>query len=222
MVLAAACLLLFPPQEIPRLSSPIYDEGGALLPSEEETALYLVRKLEETHQAQVSLVIVTRTGDLGIEEFAREVTRVNGLGVRSVVVVVAVKGRRAHIEVGSALEGGLPEFRRQQIIRDEMVPHFVHGRIGDGSIAGLSAAIRSVKGEYFGKPERLRYRRHRTLLPWWLYLSAIVIYITVLHRKLGEFGGGFAIGGMIGWNRGRSGGWSGRRWIDGKGASDTW
>jgi uncharacterized membrane protein YgcG len=221
MVLAAACLLLFPPQDIPRLSSPIHDDGGALLPSEEVTALHMVRKLEETHQARVSLVIVTRTGDWSIEDFTREVTRVNGLGGRSVVIVVAVKGRRAHIGVGSELEGDLPDFRRQQIIRDEMVPHFVHGRIGDGSIAGLSAAIRSVKGEYFGKPERWRYRR-RSFLPWWVYLSAIVIYIAVLHRKLGEFGGGFAIGGMIGWNRGRSGGWSGRRWIDGKGASDTW
>jgi uncharacterized membrane protein YgcG len=177
-------------------SSFIADEGGVLHPGQEETALHMIRKIEASHSVEVGLVTVLSTEGKGIDAYAAEAARAHGFDRKrnGLLMVVAVRDRRARIVVGDDLRRRLPEDLCDRIIRDEMVPHFIHGRIGDGTFAGLAAAVTSVRGDYQPRPPYVRYRRRFQLIPWWGYLLAVGIYVFVIHRKLGEFGGGFVVG----------------------------
>jgi len=53
--------------------------------------------------------------------------------------------------------------------------------------------VTAARGDYRLKSDLRRLRGRRPLIPWWLYLAGAVLYIVFLHRKLGEFGGGFVV-----------------------------
>ncbi|HTF57598.1 MAG TPA: TPM domain-containing protein [Planctomycetota bacterium] len=213
MTLLIAALLFLAPQEFPRLSEPIQDEAGALNPEEKRLASELVRKLEETDSTQVALLIVRTTGERDISDYALGVARRNGIGQagknNGVLIVVAVEDRRVKIEVGTGLEGRLPDALCSRIIRDEMVPHFKNGKIGAGAIAGLTAVVQSVRGEYRGNPSS---RKDRTATGFPAMIIIIIIGLIVVSRLsgLGGFAGGYLFGSsMGGWGRGSGSGWGG-------------
>jgi len=238
MTLLIAALLFLAPQDFPRLTGPIHDEAGAFNPEQRRLADEMIRKLEETDSTQVVMVIVPTTSGMDIADYALQTFRKNGVGQANrnngVLIAVAVKDRRVRIEVGTGLEGRLPDALCGRIIRDEMVPHFKNGAIGAGAFAGLTAVVQSVKGEYQGKPSAGGGRR-RSIIPWWLYLLFIIFMIGALHRRMGQFGGGFLLGSMLGgrgswggsggsWGGGGGGGgWSGGGGFSGGGgASGSW
>lgn len=192
MILTVALLLAAPQSG----TSFIADEGGVLHPGHEETALHMIRKIEASHSVEVGLVTVRSTEGRGIDAFAAETAREHGFEGKAngILVTVAVRDRKARIDVGRDFDGRLPVDLRDRIIRDEMAPHFLWGRIGDGTFAGLAAVVTAVRGDYRPRPPYVRYRSRYRFIPWWLYPLAGVIYLIYWHRKLGEFGGGFAAG----------------------------
>jgi uncharacterized protein len=192
----------------------IQDDAGIIHPREEELALGMIRKVKESHSADVSLVTVSTLDGRSIDDFARGLTQP---GPRGVVMVIAVKERETRILVGAELKGVLSPAVCDRIIREELAPSAQWGRTGDGAFAALAAVVGTIKGTYSGRPVR-PYRRRR-LFPGWLYAFGVAIWLIAIHRKLGEFGGGFAIGNMVPWRRGHAPGWNGRRWIDGGGGS---
>jgi uncharacterized protein len=228
-------LLFLAPQDFPRLSEPIHDEAGALNPEEKRLAAEMVRKLEETDSTQVALVIVRTTGGLDIADYALGVARRNGIGQsgrnNGVLIVVAVEDRRVRIEVGTGLEGKLPDALCSRIIRDEMVPHFKNGQIGAGALAGLTAVVQSVRGEYRGNPSS---RKDRTQTGFAAMIIIIFIGLIVFSRLSGwgGFAGGYLLGSSMGgwgrgsgsvWGGGGGGGWSGGGGsFGGGGASGSW
>lgn len=213
MTLLIAALLFLAPQEFPRLSEPIHDEAGALNLEERRLAAEMVRKLEETDSTQVALLIVRSTGERDIADYALGVARRNGIGQggknNGVLIVVAVEDRKVRIEVGTGLEGKLPDALCSRIIRDEMVPHFKNGKIGAGAIAGLTAVVQSVRGEYRGNPSSGRSRA-----PTGFAAMIVIIFIgLIVVSRLsgwGGFAGGYFLGSsMGGWGRGSGSGWGG-------------
>lgn len=190
-------LLLAAPQDIPRLETPVVDRGGVLYPEQEETALHMIRKIKESHGVDVALLTVNTTEGREIGAFADEVARANGFAHserrNGLLMVVSVHDRRAHFVVGDDVERKLPGSLREQIFQEEMAHYFVDGRIGAGTFAGLAAVVTAVRGDYRLKSDIRRYRGRRSLVPWWFYLVGAIVYIVYLHRKLGEFGGGFVV-----------------------------
>ena len=188
-----AVLLLCLAQESPSF---ILDEGGVLRPDQEETVLHMIRKVEASHSVQVGVVTVNSTEGKGIDAFAEETARAHGWDRKrnAILMVVVVRERKVRIDVGGDLEASLSPKLRNQIIQNEMVPHFLYGRIGDGTFAGLAGVVTAVRGDFHPRPPYVRYRSRYRLIPWWIYPLAGLIYLIYWHRKLGEFGGGFAIG----------------------------
>jgi uncharacterized protein len=232
--LAAAALLLLAPQEVPRLASPAVDLAGALTPAQLEEARGISAALEASDSTQVVLLVVKSTGGKDIYDYSLEVARANLIGEKNknngVVIVVAVADRKVFIQVGTGLEGRLPDAITSRIIRDEMVPRFRANDYGGGSIAGLKAVAAAVKGEYKGSPASARRKRS-------LGLSALIfiLLIAMLFSRRGSgMGGlftGYLIGGMLGGGRGGwgggggggGGGWSGGGGsFGGGGAGGSW
>lgn len=231
-ILIAAALLLAAPQEFPRLSDPILDDVGALDAGQRRLADDLIRGLERSDSTQVALVIVATTGGRDIADYALETARLNRIGKaghdNGVLIVVAMKDRRVRIEVGSGLEGKLTDALCGRIIRDEMVPRFRDGRIGEGACAGLAAVVKSVRGEYRSPRSPGIPPKGRGILGV-IILAFIILSILSSRRRLGGFGGGFILGSMIGGRRswggggGGGGGWSGGGGgFGGGGASGSW
>jgi uncharacterized protein len=229
---AAAALLLLAPQDVPHLSSPAEDQAGALTPAQIQEARALSAALETSDSTQVVLLVVKTTGGKDIAQYALDVFRRNAIGQKGknngVLLVVAVDDRRVRIEVGTGLEGKLPDALASRIIRDEMVPHFKTGNYGTGALAGMKAVAGVVKGEYKGNPAAQKKKAFS-----WGVLILIIILAMIFSRRGGGMGGGFLggymLGGMLGGGRGGwgggggGGGWGGGGGFSGGGgASGSW
>src|SRR5688572_25930609 len=234
MTLLVAALLLLAPQEIPRLSGPVEDRAGSLTPAQVREATAISTALQQSDSTQIALLVVGTTGGRDIADYALEAFRTNGIGQagknNGVLIVVAVNDRKVRIEVGTGLEGRLPDALASRIIRDEMVPRFKAGDYGGGAIAGMKAASAAVKGEYKGSPASSA-RRKRTF--GWGTLVFFILIAMLFSRRggMGGFFTGYLIGGMLSGGGGRSswggggggGGWSGGGGFSGGGgASGSW
>lgn len=236
-LLAAAALLILAPQDIPRLSSPVEDHAGVLSQAQVQEAKAVSAALEASDSTQVALLIVKSTGGKDIADYALEAFRRSGLGQagknNGVLIVVAVDDRRVRIEVGTGLEGKLPDALASRIIRDEMVPRFKANDYGGGAIAGLKAVSAGVKGEYKGVPPA---QRRKKSFGWGVLILIMLVAMLFSRRRggggsgLGGFFTGYMIGGMLGggrggggWGGGGGGGWSGGGGFSGGGgASGSW
>lgn len=106
-----------------------------------------LREFETASSNQVLVVVADRVpeGYTSLEEYTNrtvEAWRVGGQSRENgAVLFVFVGDRKVRIEVGSGLEGALPDAVAAGIISDEITPHFRLNRYGDGLLAGVEAII---------------------------------------------------------------------------------
>lgn len=86
-----------------------------------------------------------------VEAFALRVAEVWKLGDAKrddgVLLVVASEDRKARIEVGYGLEGVIPDALAARILREQMIPWFKRGEMGQGVRAGVEAVMLAARGE---------------------------------------------------------------------------
>ncbi len=111
---------------------------------------------EQSRGAQIAVIVVPSTQPEPISDFANRVGGVWKIGRAGigdgVLIVVAVKDRRAWISVARALEGALPDIIATRITREQMGPQFAKGDYAAGINAGVDAVIRRVEGEGLPTP----------------------------------------------------------------------
>ncbi|ACD94977.1 TPM domain-containing protein [Trichlorobacter lovleyi] len=138
--------------EAPPLKGRINDYAGMLSPA---TARSLEQKLaafeNETTNQVVLLTIPSLEGDV-IESYAIRVAEAWKIGQKDksngVILILAKKERKIRIEVGTGLQGVLPDITAGQIIRNVIAPELRAGNIDQGISAGLGAIIGATKGEF--------------------------------------------------------------------------
>lgn len=112
----------------------------------EEQKVGLSAKLEKLELAtghQVVVVTVPTIGGRDIAIFTRDLANSWGIGRKDyddgVVLLIAPYERKARIAVGYGLEEKLPDSLCQQIMTEQMIPHFRHGDMAAGIEAGVNA-----------------------------------------------------------------------------------
>lgn len=138
--------------EVPPLKGRINDYAHMLTPA---TTQALEQKLagfeQETSNQVVLLTIPSLEGDV-IESFAIKVAEAWKIGQKDknngVLLILAQKERKIRIEVGTGLQGVLPDITAGQIIRNVIAPHLRAGNFDQGISAGLAAIIDATKGEF--------------------------------------------------------------------------
>lgn len=138
--------------DAPPLKGRINDYAGMLTQS---TAQSLERKLaafeQETTNQVVLLTVPSLEGDV-IESFAIRVAEAWKIGQKDksngVLLILSKKERKIRIEVGTGLQGVLPDITAGQIIRNVIAPGLRAGDADKGISAGLSAIIDATKGEF--------------------------------------------------------------------------
>ncbi|MEP6608561.1 MAG: TPM domain-containing protein, partial [Burkholderiaceae bacterium] len=111
---------------------------------------------EQARGAQIAVIVVPTTQPEPIADFANRVGGVWKIGRAGVgdgvLMVVAVKDRRAWISVARALEGALPDIVASRITREQMGPQFAKGDFAAGLNAGVDAVMKRIEGEGLPTP----------------------------------------------------------------------
>jgi uncharacterized protein len=188
-------------QSVPPLSARVIDLTGTL-PADARAALE--RKLEAFEArkgSQIAVLLVTTTAPETIEQYSLRVAEAWKLGRAGVddgvLLLVAVRDRRARLEVGYGLEGAVPDARARRIIGDILVPRFAQGDYAGGLDAGVDALIALIDGEALPAPAASRPR----VEPWGALpvLLVFAAFLAPLFRRLfGTLFGSAALGAGAG------------------------
>ena len=248
LVLAAA-LPAAAERPVPTLTGPVVDQAGMLdarWARQISDLCRAARAREGGTGVQLQYLIVPSLEGEAIESFSMRAAEAWKLGTRGkdngVLVVVARDDRRARIEVGGGVEGGLTDAQSGRIIRNTIAPAFREGRYGEG----LYEAGRQILAALGSLPEGMQATRPRgqpVELPFplgllvglllagggplifGLVVAAIVLRALFGRRRRfwGGWGGGLGGGGGWGGGGGGGGGWSGGGGgFSGGGASGSW
>lgn len=143
-------------QPVPPLSAHVTDTVG-LLPEARRAAVEAkLVSLEQQHGAQVAVLIVASTRPEAIEAYALRVAESWKLGRKGVddglLFLIAKDDRRMRIEVGTGLEGAIPDAIAKRIIAEVVTPSFKTGDFAGGVEAGVAAISARIAGEALPAP----------------------------------------------------------------------
>jgi uncharacterized protein len=115
-----------------------------------------------------------------------------------VLMVVAVKDRRAWISVARTLEGAIPDVVAARITREQMGPQFAKGDFAAGLNAGVDAVMRRIEGEGLPTPAgipRERVDAGESVLSLLIPIILVGAFVSaMLRRRMGVPGA--ALGGV--------------------------
>lgn len=196
--------------------------------------------------AEATVVVVSTTGNMSIEEYANELFRAWGIGNKDknngVLLLVALNDRKMRIEVGYGLEGILPDGKTGRIRDEHIIPYFKKDNYAEGIILGYNVICNEVAKEYnvqLNGTSNVQLSEGNNGIPVdliWIIIVLMVIFSRFMFRKgryrrppfggFGGFGGPGSTGGFGGFGGGSFGGGSGGGFgggdSGGGGSSGSW
>lgn len=191
---------------VPALSSPVTDLTQTLT-AEQRTALESRLRAHEAQQGtQIAVLIVPTTQPETIEQYSIRVAdawKIGRQGVDDGVILLVAKNDRAvRIEVGTGLEGALPDVLANRIISQVIVPRFRAGDFAGGINEAITRIIALLEGEPLPEPLQRSSResdasdRPGNFLP--VLLLLVFFGNGLLHTMFGRVGGASATAGIAG------------------------
>jgi uncharacterized protein len=187
---------------VPALTGRVTDLTGTLSGAAVTRIEAKLAALEAKKGSQLAVLIVPSTQPEEIEQFGIRVADAWKLGRKGVddgaILIVAKNDRRVRIEVGSGLEGAIPDAIANRIIDETVAPRFKTGDFDGGVEAGIDQMISVVNGEPLPEPDRKW--EHTGNLPHLLPLLLVVVFVAsgVLRALFGRLFGSVATGGLAG------------------------
>lgn len=188
--------------EPPPLKGRINDYAGMLNLA---TAQALERSLaafeQQTTTQVVLLTVPTLAGDT-IESFAISVGDAWKIGQKDkgngVMLILAKKERKIRIEVGTGLQGALPDITASQIIRNVIGPHLRAGDFDKGISSGLTAIMDAIKGEFKAPPNsrptaKKQQSRFNSLFLWLGGALLVSLLAAAASRRSAAIAGGVSL-----------------------------
>lgn len=198
LVLAALPFALFAQSpEVPFLTGRVNDTAG-MLSSQTVTELEaLLNAHEDSTSNQVAVLTIPFLGGADLEEYSMKVAETWKLGQaekdNGVLLLVIRDDRMVRIEVGSGLEGDLPDITCGHIIRNQIVPRFKDGDYNAGVRAGVESILAAIAGAYVAEGET-NGQDGSDILPrlgFFLFFLLIVGVFTMVATTTTGFAGWF-------------------------------
>ncbi|MFA6030503.1 MAG: TPM domain-containing protein [Elusimicrobiota bacterium] len=220
--------------DLPEPRGFVSDFAGVL---DGETSARLEARLKAFDRERGFQVSVAVVGDLqgyDVETFANLLFRKWGVGRKGdtgVLLLLAVKDRKARIEAGYGAEGMLPDALCGRILRERLVPHLREGRYGPGVSDAVEGVLTVLSGQTLPRaPEGEGPRPMGILLFIIPVICAVVLFgsrsgrASGFGRRGGFYGGGYGGGGWGGGGFSGGGGFGGFGGgsSGGGGASASW
>jgi len=178
---------------VPALSDRVVDQAQALSTGEKAALTQQLAALEKRTGAQVAVLLVASTAPEDITDYTQRVGDAWKLGRAQigdgVLVVVAVKDRKARIAVAKSLEGAIPDLEARRIIVQAMGPKFQSGDYAGGLQAAVQRMEGLIQGEGLPVPasEAGTASGQRPGSPWWVpALMVVFILANILRTFIGR------------------------------------
>lgn len=206
LLFAVAAAAQDTPVAVPPLRSPVTDLTHTLT-SEQSAALESrLRQYETEKGTQIAVLIVPTTQPESIEQYSIRVAEQWKIGRQGVddgvILLVAKHDRTVRIEVGTGLEGALPDVLANRIISQVITPRFLAGDFAGGIDEGLTRIMAVIEGEPLPEPERRATRTPDGLGGIGNALPVLLMFVFVgsgiLRGILGRVGGAGATAGIAG------------------------
>ncbi|MEE9346115.1 MAG: TPM domain-containing protein [Methylococcales bacterium] len=157
LLLAFSCLAA---PDFPALTGRVVDQANVLSAQQITVLSNKLAQHEKKTSNQVVVVTLSSLQDYDIADYGYQLGRYWGIGQKDVnngvLLIVAPNERKVRIETGYGLEGVLPDVLSNQIIQDQIVPHFRNGDTAGGIEAGSQAIMDAIVGEYQASPGQQR------------------------------------------------------------------
>lgn len=138
--------------DVPVLQSRVNDYASMLSQSTEQQLESVLAVLEQEESTQLVVLTIRSLQGENLEDFSLRVAEEWKLGREGFdnggLLLIAQDDRKIRIEVGYGLEGSLTDLIAGRIIRNTITPLFREGNFDGGVIAGVTAMIAAVQGEF--------------------------------------------------------------------------
>jgi uncharacterized protein len=207
LLLLAGAAFAQDPVPVPALSSPVTDLTQTLTADQRAALDSRLRAYETQKGTQIAVLIVSTTQPESIEQYSIRVAeqwKIGRQGVDDGVILVVAKNDRAvRIEVGTGLEGALPDVLASRIISQVIVPRFRDGDFAGGINEAITRITALLEGEPLPEPERPSSppaRDRSSDSGNWLPVLLMFVFVgsNILRGIFGRVGGAFATGGIAG------------------------
>ena len=176
--------------DAPKLQGYVNDYAGLISPSAKSKIEEELRTFEQSDSTQIVILTIPSLEGENIEEFGIKVAEAWKIGQKvkdnGVLFIVSREDRKIRIEVGRGLEGKLTDLMAGRIIDQIIKPRFKQGDFDGGVIAGVSALIDGIRGE-FKSEQRPLQRRQKGLPPFltlFLFLGVFTLVLGSISRIL--------------------------------------
>jgi uncharacterized protein len=136
-------------QEVPKLTSLVYDETSSLSPHEVTVLTNKLRAFEDSTTAQVAIMIVDTLHGYPASDFAVKAGNVNKLGQKGkdngVLVLLSIEDREWFIATGYGMEQTITDPEAARIGRELLVPELKKGNYFAGLDATVEEIFREIK-----------------------------------------------------------------------------
>ena len=220
------CVIAAIAQDFPERSNTLVtDYTNTLNPADKQRLETKLVAFNDSTSTQIAVVILKSIGNYDINDYGVQLLRKWGIGQKDknngVLVLVAIGDRKMSIQTGYGAEGALPDIVTQDIIQNDLKPHFKQGDYYGGLDAGTNSIIKAMRGEY--KAAKKQKQSNGGPAGFIVIVIVVVILILVFRNRgggggrqiIGRRGGAspfswFLAGNMLG-GGGRSGGgdWGG-------------
>jgi uncharacterized protein len=209
VALLLLCGLVATAQRLPEPLGYVSDFAGVIDSRDEAAITRIAEEVQEKTGAQIAVATLASMEPYGsIEELGVALATGWGVGEKGkdngVLLLIAMKERRARIEVGYGLEGAIPDGLAGQILDQEMIPSFRSGDYGSGfrrGVEAVAAIVASEAGVELGSFDASDVRDYESTRGGTLPISTLIWFLVIF----------FFVGGRFLWPLIFMGGFRGRR-----------
>ncbi|MGH7491425.1 MAG: TPM domain-containing protein [bacterium] len=179
---------------MPFLSGRVNDTAQMLSRATIEELEATLKAHEDSTSNQVAVLTIATLQDEILEDYSMRVVETWKIGQANhdngVLLLIVRDDRKMRIEVGSGLEGDLPDITCGRIIRHEITPRFRDGDFDGGVRAGVHAILAAAQGAYVaGEAEKSSSMDWRgRLLMFGIFSVVVGIFTLICIASEGFFG----------------------------------
>ncbi|MEO8388730.1 TPM domain-containing protein [Polaromonas sp.] len=197
-------------QPVPALTAHVMDSTATLNADQRAALEAKLTAFEQSHGAQVVVLIVPSTQPEDITAYAQRVGDAWKIGRSDVgdglLLVVAKNDRKVRIATTKALEGAIPDLAARQVIDTAITPRFKQGDFAGGLDAAAEQIMALIRKENLPNPAQKEVSGADSGFEWtdlavFLFFAVPIggrLAAGVLGRKLGSLATGGAVG-VLAW-----------------------
>jgi uncharacterized protein len=194
-------------QAVPALTAHVVDHSATLDAAQLAQLEAKLAAFEQSHGAQIVLLLVSTTQPEDIASYAQRVADSWKIGRKGVgdglLLVVAKNDRKVRIEVAKTLEGAIPDLASRRIIDEAITPRFRQGDFAGGLDAASEQIMALIRAEALPEPAATSVFKGVKMGFDWIDLAALIFFAVpvvaaaarrVMGVKLGSLVTGTAVG----------------------------